>query len=339
MHNDVGRSFVREVSKKSLPSHVPPPRPIAEIDALRAQFEFAAHAPSTRRGYSHEMSTFAAWCRAVGAAPLPATPDTVARYLVERAAQGRKSGTLRYFLSAVALAHRAIGQPSPTEDIAVERAMRGIERMIGTRRTPKTAATVPILRQLLAATSDDTLLGKRNRAILLLGFASALRRSELCALRLEHVAHDARGITIFIARSKTDQTGEGQTVGVPRALDDAVCPVRALGEWVVAAGIERGPVFLAFRGRSQSHLVAPTRACGVDTIVRTIKAAARRAGLDPRDFAGHSLRRGLATSAARAKKDIRAIQAQLRHAQATTTLRYVEEAALLDDDNAVAGLL
>ncbi|MEZ4339082.1 MAG: site-specific integrase [Sandaracinaceae bacterium] len=188
------------------------------------------------------------------------------------------------------------------------------------------------LRELVTGL-EDTRIGKRDRALLTLGFAGAFRRSELVALDVEDLRFAGEGIEVLIRRSKTDQEAEGAEVGIPFGSDPATCPVRSTRAWLEDAMHGADALF-----RSVSrHGRVGGRLSGRD-VARIVKRAALRAGLDPADFAGHSLRAGLATSAAKAGKNDRAIMRQGRWRSRAMVDRYVRDAKLLDEDNAAAGI-
>ena len=175
-------------------------------------------------------------------------------------------------------------------------------------------------------------MGKRDRALLLVGFAGAFRRSELVSLDVADVAFDPNGLTIRLRRSKTDQEGEGRKVGLPYGSNLATCPVRALQEWLHVAAITNGALFVGINrhGTPQGRLSA----CAVALIVKKVVAAA---GLNPDLYAGHSLRAGLATSAAMAGVSERSIMAQTGHKSVMMVRRYIRDGSLFRE-NAAAGI-
>lgn len=183
--------------------------------------------------------------------------------------------------------------------------------------------------RLAVQAAPDTLAGLRDRAMILVGFAGALRRSELVAIELEgedagpvRVRFVAGGAEILIDRSKADQLGEGAVVGIPYGVNSETCPVLALRAWLEAAAITAGPVFRAIDrwGHVRPAGLTP------NVVARIVKDGAARIGLDPAAFAGHSLRSGLATSAALSgKADALTIQRHLRHAKGDTTARYIRD--------------
>ena len=175
-------------------------------------------------------------------------------------------------------------------------------------------------------------MGKRDRALLLVGFAGAFRRSELVSLDVSDVTFDPNGLTIRLRRSKTDQEGEGRKVGLPYGSNLATCPVRALQEWLSAGSISEEALFVGINrhGTPQGRLSA----CAVALIVKKVVAAA---GLNPDLYAGHSLRAGLATSAAMAGVSERSIMAQTGHRSVQMVRRYIRDGSLFRE-NAAAGI-
>jgi site-specific recombinase XerD len=186
--------------------------PVDTAERARAYID-AATAANTRRAYRSDWADFAAWCAAHGLPTLPADPETVALYLAALA-QVAKVSTVQRRLTAIAKAHRAGGYETPTRSEAVHLTMRGIRRTHGVAPTQKAPAVLADLRAMLA-TCPYNLIGIRDRAILLLGFAGAFRRSELVSLDVTDLAFGEDGLTITLRRSKGDQGGEGVKKGIP----------------------------------------------------------------------------------------------------------------------------
>lgn len=281
----------------------------------------AARADNTRRAYRNDWARFAAWCAERGLAPLPAAPTTVALYLTD-GVEALSISTLGRHLVSIAQAHRAGGHPTPTTDAIVASVWRGIRRTHGTAQVGKSALVVDDLRVLVATLPEGT-AGARDRALLLLGFAGAFRRSELVALDVADLDFRAEGLVVTLRRSKTDQEGAGQTVGIPFGRSPETCPVLAVRAWLALVG-EAGPLFVSV---DRFGRAAPTRLSDRD-VARIVKRAAEAAGLDPARFAGHSLRSGLATSAARAGVEERVIMAQTRHRSVAVVRRYIHDGSL-----------
>jgi site-specific recombinase XerD len=180
----------------------------AEAMALVQAYQRASKAEATVRAYRGDAALFEAWCVRFGFRALPASPEAVAGFLVQEAEAGRAASTIGRRCAAIRYAHKLAGHPDPTANEAVHAAIKGIRRRIGTAPTQKAAATAEVLAAILMRT-PDTLTGKRDRALLALGFAGAFRRSELVALDVEDLREDKDGLRILVRRSKTDQEGRG----------------------------------------------------------------------------------------------------------------------------------
>jgi site-specific recombinase XerD len=233
----------------------------------------AEKAEATRRAYGTDFRLFGEWCDAKGASALPATPETVAAYLAHGVAQGAKASTLGRRVAAIRYAHKLASLPTPTDAEAVKATLRGIRRTIGAAKVKKAPAVAERVKSMVRGCAH-TLAGKRDRALLLLGFAGAFRRSELVALDVEHLEESAEGLRVRIAGSKPDQEGKGETIAIARGVE--ACPVRALQEWLDVAGIESGPVF---RPINKSGTVAASRLTD-RSVANIVKVYAGLAGLD-----------------------------------------------------------
>jgi len=306
-------------------------RAAAALVAVREQArDYAHHAksPNTRRAYRADWADFSAWCRAHDRTPLPAAPETVALYLADAAARC-KTSTLARRLSAIAQAHQVAGHPSPTKDQSVRAVAAGIRRAKGTAQQGKAPMVTADVRRMVDAL-PATLMGRRDRALLLLGFAGAFRRSELVALDVADVAERPEGLAVTIRRSKTDQEGAGRVVGIPYGSHYESCPVRALRAWLASAGIAHGPLFQAIdrHGNLLPGRLSP------QGVARAVKRAAVAAKLDPAKYAGHSLRAGLATAAAEAGVSERAIMAQTGHKSLPMVRKYIRSGSIFRENAA-----
>jgi site-specific recombinase XerD len=266
----------------------------AELTAplrLAADFARASKAPATQAAYGSDFHIFEVWCRARGLCALPATAAALCGFLADEATVGRRASTLGRRLAAIRYFHRAAGHDSPTSDEAVKATLSGIRRTIGAAPVRKRAATSDMV--IAMSATGTSLRALRDRAIILLGFAGAFRRSELVALDVEDIEEAPEGLWITIRRSKTDQEGLGRKVAIPRG--EIACPVAALRAWLDAARITQGAIFRhVFNKRAQRVTDKRLAARNVATIV---KAAAAKLGLEAAAFAGHSLRAGFVTSA------------------------------------------
>ena len=242
-----------------------------------------------------------------------------------------KPATIDARLAAISAAHRAAGYDSPTKEEAVRLVRRGVRRTLGTAQRQVHPVTVPDLRTMLQGLGTDP-AGCRDRALLLLGFAGALRRSELVGLDVADLTGGTDGLTVCLRRSKTDQEGAGRTLGIPFGSNLATCPVRAWRAWLALSSITEGP---AFRPVDRHGHIGPTRLSG-QAVALVLKRHAARAGLDPAEVAGHSLRAGLATSAASAGVPERVIAEQTGHKGTAMLRRYIREGSLFRENAASA---
>lgn len=290
-------------------------------------------AQSTRRAYEADWADFAAWCVRRELRDLPAEPTTVARYLVERAAE-RSMLTLQRRVLVIRRRHEESGAIPPTAAPLVKNTIAHLRRERGTASGGKSPLLLEDLRLALDQLPETT-QGHRDRALLLVGWAAALRRSELTALEVSDVSWRREGVVLTIRRSKTDQEGKGRDVGVARGRDEAYCPVRALRAWLDHAGIDQGPIFRPvdrFDGVGEKALSGEGAAMAV-------QRAVARIDLDPALYGGHSLRAGLATSAAMQGADLLTIMRQTGHRSQTVAASYVRAADLFRTNAAsIAGL-
>lgn len=307
------------------------------VDERARQYAERDLAPRTLREYAKLFRDFAAWCGAHGLSPLPASAATLTRYVTERAASGVRPSSLQVLIAAVAREHANAGAVAPHDHPIFQRVWSGIRRehRVAPRRVAP--AEVDVLRRMVDTLPRDTTRGLRNRAMLVIGFAGAFRRSELVSLDVSDVAFQpgGGGVIVTLRRSKTDQEGAGATIGLPAGRSAETCPVRVLQAWLAAAGgRSSGPLFCSVdkHGHIRGH-----RLEGHD-VAALVKGAAGDAGLDPAAYSGNSLRAGLATTAAKSGKDDRRIMAQGRWKSRATLDHYVRDARLLDDGNAAGGL-
>jgi site-specific recombinase XerD len=272
-------------------------------------------AAATRRAYRSDWLQFQAWCEGATTQSLPASPATAAAYLAHLADSGLKASTIGRRLAAIAYAHKLKGLDAPTSSEAVHAVLRGIRRRIGVAPVRKAPATAKAISAMLEHI-PDTLIGRRDRAILLIGFAAALRRSELAALQVSDLERHADGLLVHIRKSKTDQEGEGAQIPIPRG--GRLRPVDALDAWLQVAQITDGPVFVSIgKGGRVSKKRLSDNAIG-----EIVKRYASAAGYDPKDYAGHSLRAGFVTSALEHGADMFRVMDVTRHRRVETLKGY-----------------
>jgi len=303
------------------------------IEKTRAYIH-AAKSPATLRAYRTDFEDFTRFCKEHNLPHLPATPTTVALYIADRAGFLR-SATITRRLTSITKAHQAAGfeeSPSSSHHFVVSETLKGIRRSIGTAQEGK----VPLLTsdiRLIVGCCPETLSGFRDRALILVGFAGAFRRSELAAINFADLSFTKDGLVIDLRRSKTDQEAAGRKVGIPFGKEDATCPVRALRRWLAASGISSGAVF---RGVNR-HGKLSRRGLHRDCVGWIVKRAASRASLKPEPLGGHSLRAGCVTQAAMNGVSERDIMRQTGHKSAEMLARYIRIGEIFTR-NAAAGL-
>ena len=265
-----------------------------------------AKAENTRRAYRAAVRAWCSWCARHDLPPLPASGPDVAAFLAGERGRKLSPETPKLRRAAIRYLHRAAGCPVPTDDVCVSETMAGICREAarqGIVPRKKVAATATVLRRLLAPVAGDV-RGLRDRAILLVGFAGALRRSELAAIRFEHLEKTERGIRLTLPQTKGEQT-DAVTVPLPYG-DTELCPLHALELWQQAAGLTDGPVFRRIwlpphpKGTTTSEPPPlpriGTQAISPQTVAQIVQARAMAAGFGRRDLGGHSLKRGALTT-------------------------------------------
>jgi site-specific recombinase XerD len=314
-----------------------PNLPTASLEAAQAAAETYARASrsaATWRAYESDWRVFSEWCRAVDRPALPATSSTIALFLAAEAQRGLAPSTLGRRLAAIRLMHVGARLPSPHDALEVHEVLRGIRRTWKRPPAQKAPAVDEEIKRLVDAVEPQTLKGLRDRALLLLGFAGAFRRSELVALDVEHLTRREEGLSVLIASSKTDPEGRGQRVAIARVKDSPYCPVQAVADWFVAGEILAGPLFRRMR---RGDKVARDR-LSAQSVALVIKDLALKIGLDPSRYAGHSLRSGFLTSAARNKASIFKMADQSRHKSLDVLREYVRHEERFED-HAAEGLL
>jgi site-specific recombinase XerD len=307
-----------------------PALPAEDIERA-ADYAKQAAALNTRRGYRADFEAFRSWCAARGVSPLPATPETVAGFLAAQAEAGRASATIGRRISAISYAHRLAGHGTLTSSNIVKITLKGIRRTIGAAPAKKAPAVAEIMRSMADVIPPGT-GGARDRALLLLGFGGAFRRSELIGLDVADLQFEEAGLRVTIRHTKTDQEAVGQTIAIARGA--AACPVEAVRDWLQAAGITEGPVF---RPVDKAGNVAATRLTGKSVNV-LVKDYAKHIGVDPKTLSAHSLRSGFLTSAARRGASVWNMQEVSRHKSIDVLSGYIRDAKLFES-HAGSGLL
>jgi hypothetical protein len=310
--------------------------PVVEVESAASYAEDSL-AKNTKITYAGAWRKYSAWCADRGFNPY-GPRGQIAIYLAWLADEGAKVSTVSIGLCAIAKAFESKGLPSPREDRAVRLVYQGIRRRIGIAPEQVEAILPHHLRSMVDALPEPEgkhrLRSLRNRAMLTIGWASGMRRSEIVGLQVADVKEVPEGLAITIRRSKTDQEGKGRLVAVPYGAYLLTCPVRGLKAWLEASGVTEGPLFRTVTPDGKG--VRPWSLTDRQ-LANVVKQAARRAGVEGR-FAGHSLRAGLVTSAVRAGKQIKSIQAVTGHKTLEVLYKYVREQEMFKDSPS-AGLV
>jgi len=310
-------------------------RALPDDSALHEGFKAAAKSKSTRRSYRAVLERFEAYCRErrVPDQPAPPPPKVVGQFLSHMAASGGfKVATIGHTLAALSTAYRMMGVPGLTKHPDVSEAWQGIQNELGWNTARKAPIAATDLLPLFDSMRQD-LRGNRDRALLLLGFFGGFRRSELVAIDVEDLQFDPEGVTVQLPRSKTNQEGKEEEVSILNNRRQKLCAVAAVKKWLEHSGITTGPLFRAIN----RHGRMSTERLTDQSVASLVKQAAIAAGFDPKAFGGHSLRRGLVTSAAKAGKATHVIMKQTRHRDVKTLLKYIEQARRYED-NVTEGL-
>lgn len=271
---------------------------------------------NTRRAYASDWKEFALWCEHHQLESMPASVETVGMYLSDLAGNNKLS-TIKRKLSSISSAHKFKNQPNPTKHHDIHLLIEGIRRKHGGRQEPKKALLLNVLQDIVDETDTSTIIGIRDKALILSGFALASRRSELVALNIEDLEFNDLGVDVRIKDNKTAQ--EDFVKAIVYARND-YCPVVTLQQWLEAANIKEGAVFRSIdrhgniNGRLSSKAVA-----------LIIKKYIGKLGLDVSDFSAHSLRSGLSTSAAMLGMNDSSIMKQTGHKTRAMVDRYIQE--------------
>jgi len=293
----------------------------------REQAKLLEHhsAANTKAAYGCAWKRFREWCAASGREALPATEDTVALYLTHLLQErGARIGTATVHKSAIRSMHQAAGLDLKTNG-GVSALLRGARRSRAGVERPggKAAATVDVVRRMVETIEGTDAQAHRDRAIVAVGFASGMRRSELMGLDLADVEFKPEGLLLTVGRSKTDQTGKGRQVGLMKHKAKAadICPVRLLQRWLKERGDAPGALFGSMQSGHEGERVASR------LVAKIVQRAADACGLDARAYGAHSLRAGLVTSCIAAGSSELAIMQRTGHKSVATLQRYVRPAS------------
>jgi site-specific recombinase XerD len=283
---------------------------------------------NTIRAYRSDWMRFEQWCKSKNITSLPAFPETVAVFLANEA-ETCKVSTLARRMTAISEAHKLAGFSSPCEDERVKAVLKGIRRTKGASRSEKKPLLTDDFRHVLLS-MPNTLQSVRDRALILLGFVGAFRRSELVALNRDDLTVVKEGILVRLKRSKTDQEGIGTLKAIPYGSEPALCPVRAILAWIEVSNSITEPLFVSIGKGGRLHDVRLSD----KAVSLIIKRILQVSGLDAGEYSGHSLRAGFATQAALNGASDRAIMQQTKHKSRAMVDRYVRVASIWSDNGA-----
>ena len=277
----------------------------------------SSKALNTLRAYKADYKDFASFCIKNGFRPMPSEPKIITLYLTHLSKKSKYS-TLKRRLASISVIHKLSGHYIDVKHPMITENLMGIKRILGSYQKAKKPILVNDLKLIINAVDKEKneLNRFKNRALILIGFAGGFRRSELVAIFYEDLDFVPEGLKIFVKRSKTDQSGEGMTKGIPYFTNPEYCPVVALKKWIEKSEINSGKIF-DMSDRS---------------VALTIKKYTAIAGLDPNKYSGHSLRSGFATSTAELGAEERSIMAMTGHKTPQMVRRYIQEANLFKNN-------
>lgn len=278
---------------------------LARLRTARTKLESRRFADLTLSGYGYDWRAFEKWAKTMDLPALPATSDTVSLYLTDLLDQGKKVTTAWRKGSAIAHYHREAGHSSPFT-VESYRLLLAVRKTRLESKRQMQPLLLKHVRQIAKAQAKlGTPLAIRDRAIILVGFLSALRRSSLVALNVADIEFVSQGLIIHVVKEKQDQQGKGRLIGIPKGKRPETCAVRALAAWLALRGTWAGPLFPGMQSGARMK---------GEAINKVVKRWVKRIGLNPKDrWAAHSLRAGLVTAAAENNCNEFVIRAQTGH--------------------------
>ena len=288
-------------------------------------------AVNTVRAYKSDFEDFSLFCVKSGFKNIPTDPKIVSLYLTYLSSKNAKISTIKRRLVSIGVIHKMKGHYLDTKHPVIIQNFMGIKRSKGINQKGKKPLLINNLKQVIDVINQQNepdIKKLRNKALLLVGFAGGFRRNELVSLNIEDLEFVFEGLKINVKRSKTDQFGEGFTKGIPHFENYLYCPVKNLKNWLNIAKIKKGPVFVRFVKGSKISNIRLTD----QSVALIIKEYLTKAGIDNKNYSGHSLRSGFATSAAEAGAEERSIMAMTGHKSTEMVRRYIKEANLFNNN-------
>jgi site-specific recombinase XerD len=277
----------------------------------------SSKALNTLRAYKADYKDFASFCIKNGFKPMPSEPKIITLYLTHLS-KSSKFSTLKRRLASISVIHKLSGHYIDVKHPMITENLMGIKRILGSHQKAKKPILINDLKLIINLVDKEKNETNRfkNKALILVGFAGGFRRSELVAILYEDLDFVPEGVKIFVKRSKTDQSGEGMTKGIPYFTNPEYCPVVSLKKWIEKSEIKSGKIF----------------DISDKSVALTIKKYAALAGLDSNKYSGHSLRSGFATSTAELGAEERSIMAMTGHKTTQMVRRYIQEANLFKNN-------
>ena len=285
---------------------------------------------NTLRAYKSDFKDFGTFCARHGLSSLPSEPRVVSLYITHLSKKSKIS-TLRRRLVAISMVHKLKGYYLDTKDPIITENLLGIRRVKGSIQRGKKPILINHLKSIIDVIDEQKIsdIKKfRDKSIMLVGFGGGFRRTELVSINLEDLEFVQEGLKITINRSKTDQLGEGMIKGLPYFTNKIYCPVTNLKKWIEISKIKSGPIFRRF----SKGLTLTDKRLTDQSVVLLMKEYLNLAGIENKNFAGHSLRSGFATVAAESGADERSIMAMTGHKTTQMVRRYIKEANLFKNN-------
>ena len=307
---------------------------ITDIKALQEETLLnlqSSKANNTVRAYKSDFNDFGVFCAQNGFKSLPSEPNIVSLYLTHLSTKEAKISTLKRRLVSIGVIHKLKGHYLDTKHPSIIENIMGIKRRKGSVQKGKKPLLISNLKQLINVIDEqdkEEIKKFRDRSIILIGFSGGFRRNELVSLDYDDLDFVPEGLKINIKRSKTDQFGEGFTKALPYFDNRKYCPVVSLKRWIETSKITSGPLFRRF---SKGSKLSKNRLTD-QTVALLIKEYLQLAGIDSKNYSGHSLRSGFATSAAESGAEERSIMAMTGHKSTEMVRRYIKEANIFKNN-------
>ena len=307
---------------------------ITDIKALQEETLInlkSSKANNTIRAYKSDFNDFGLFCAKNGFKSLPSEPKIVSLYLTYLSTREVKMSTLKRRLVSIGVIHKLKGHYLDTKHPSIIENIMGIKRRKGSIKNGKKPLLINSLKKIINVIDKDKkeeIKKLRDRSIILIGFSGGFRRNEIVSLDYDDLDFVTEGLKINLKRSKTDQFGEGLVKGLPYFNNSQYCPVLSLKKWIEVSNISKGPLFRRFSKGSKLTLNRLTD----QTIALLIKKYLELAGIESKNYSGHSLRSGFATSAAESGAEERSIMAMTGHKSTEMVRRYIKEANLFKNN-------